>query len=143
MLVIILIPLYLSSSVFATGQSIRRELGRGRTAVCRPVRSFSKVARQVRIRDEDGQHSVVPSRLFLNLPDRRNLATRTDEIVSSSSSPAVPRRPPPSSAVFRCFPLFSAVTCRPPPSSTTPGCPTVPYRPLQEYVSDRGACRPS
>jgi len=36
--------------------------------VCRPVRSFSKVARQVRIKDEDGRHSVVPSGLSQNLP---------------------------------------------------------------------------
>ena len=121
------------ATVFATGQSVRPELRRGRTAVCRPVRSFSKVARQVGIKDGDGRYSVVPSRLFLNLPDKKNLATRTDEIVSSPSSPAVPHRPPPSpavprrlppsSAVFRYFPLFSAIACRPPPSSTTPGCP--------------------
>jgi len=32
------------------------------------------------------------------------------------SSPTVPHRPPPSSDVFRCFPLFSAVPCRPPSS---------------------------
>jgi len=55
-------------AVFATGQSVRPEPGRGRTAVCRPVRSFSKVARQVKIKDEDGRHSVVPSGLFWNLP---------------------------------------------------------------------------
>ena len=52
----------------STGQSVRPEPGPGRTAVCRPVRSFSKVARQVRIKDEDGRHSVVPSGLFWNLP---------------------------------------------------------------------------
>ena len=55
-------------AVFSTGQSVRPEPGRGRTAVCRPVRSFSKVARQVRIEDEDGRHSVVPSGLLWNLP---------------------------------------------------------------------------
>ena len=44
--------------------AVRPEPGPGRTAVCRPVRSFSKVARQVRIKDEDGRHSVVPSGLF-------------------------------------------------------------------------------
>ena len=54
--------------VFSTGQSVRPEPGPGRTAVCRPVRSFSKVARQGRIKDEDGRHSVVPSGLFWNLP---------------------------------------------------------------------------
>ena len=32
------------------------------------VLSFSKVARQVRIKDEDGRHSVVPSSHFLDLP---------------------------------------------------------------------------
>ena len=56
------------ATVFATGQSVRPEPGRGRTAACRPIRSFSKVARQVRIKDEDGRHSVVPSCLFWNLP---------------------------------------------------------------------------
>jgi len=64
-------------------------------------------------KDEDGRHFVVPSRLFLNLPDKQEPRTRTDDIVSS---PTVPHRPPPSSAVFRCFPLFSAVPHRPPPS---------------------------
>ena len=81
--------------MFATGQSVRPEPGRGRTAVCSPVRSFSKVARQVGIEDEDGPHSVVPSRLFLNLPDKKNSGTRTDEIVSSPSSPAVFHHPLP------------------------------------------------
>ena len=127
-------------AVFATGQSVRPEPGRGRTAACRPVRSFSKVARQVGIKDEDGRHSVVPSRLFLNLPDEKNSGTRTDEIVSSP-------RPPPSPAVFRCFPSFSAFFRRRLPSPAVPRRrpppPTVPYHPLQEYVSDRGACRPS
>ena len=64
--------------------------------------------------------SVVPSRLFLNLPDKKNSGTRTDEIVSSPSSPVVPCRPPPSSVVFRFFPPSPAVPRRPPPSSTTP-----------------------
>jgi len=63
--------------------------------------------------DEDGRHFVVPSRLFQNLPDKLEQRTRTDDIVSS---PTVPRRLPPSSAVFRCFPLFSAVPYRPPSS---------------------------
>ena len=49
------------SSVFATGESVRPEPGQGRMAACRPVRSFSKVDRQVEIKDEDGRHSVVPS----------------------------------------------------------------------------------
>jgi len=57
-------------SVFATGQSVRPEPGRGRTAVCRPVRSFSKVARQVGLEDEDGRHFVVPSGHFRKLPDK-------------------------------------------------------------------------
>jgi len=39
--------------------------------------------------------------------------TRTDDI---ESSPTVPRRPLPSSTVFRCFPMFSDVFRRPPPS---------------------------
>ena len=56
--------------VFATWQSVCPEPGRGRTAVCRPVRSFSKVARQVGLEDEDGRHFVVPSGHFLKLPDK-------------------------------------------------------------------------
>jgi len=36
--------------------------GRERTAFCRPVRSFSKVARQVGMKDEDGPLPAVPSR---------------------------------------------------------------------------------
>ena len=36
--------------------------GRERTAFCRPVRSFSKVARQVGTKDEDGPRFAVPSR---------------------------------------------------------------------------------
>ena len=123
-----------SCTVFATGQSVRPEPGRGRTTVCRPVRSFSQVARQVKIKDEDGRHSVVPSGLFWNLPhssERRTVPHRPPP------SPAVPRRLPLFSVVFRCFPPSPAVPCRPPPP------PAVPYRPLPEYVSDRGACRPS
>ena len=54
-------------AVFATGQSIHPEPEPGWMAVCRPVRSFSKVARQISIKDEDGRYSVVPSRLFWNL----------------------------------------------------------------------------
>ena len=57
-------------SVFATGQSVRPEPGRGQTAACRPVRSFSKVARQVGMEDEDGRHFIVPSGHFLRLPDK-------------------------------------------------------------------------
>ena len=62
------------------------------------------------------------------------MATRTDEIVSSPSSPAVLRRLPPSSAFFRYFPLFSAVFRRHLPSPAVPRRPppppAVPYRPL-------------
>ena len=119
------------TAVFATGQSVRPEPGRGRTAACRPVQSFSNVARQVEIKDEDGRHSVVPSRLFLNLPDKKNSGIRTDEIVSSPSSPVVPRRPPPSSAVFRCFPLFSVVFRFSPPS---PGVLHHPYKNMTQIV---------
>jgi len=75
--------------VFATGQSVRPGQGRGRTAFRRPVPSFPKLARQVRAKDQDGR------------------------IVSS---PTISRRPPPSSAVFRCFPMFSDVFRRPLPS---------------------------
>ena len=56
--------------MFATEQPVRPELGQRRAAVYRPVRSFSKVARQVRLEDEDGRHFVVPSGHFLKLPDK-------------------------------------------------------------------------
>ena len=36
--------------------------GRGRTAYCRPVQSFSQVSRQVGMKDEDGLRFAVPSR---------------------------------------------------------------------------------
>jgi len=36
--------------------------GRGRAAFCRPVQSFSPVARQVGMKDEDGLRFAVPSR---------------------------------------------------------------------------------
>ena len=61
------------SSVFATGQSVNPEPGRGRTAVCRPVRSFSKVARQVGLEDEDGLRFTVLSRPGLLAAPRRAL----------------------------------------------------------------------
>jgi len=82
--------------VFATGQSVLPGQGRGRTTFRRPVPSFPELARQVRAKDQDGRHCVVPRR--------------------PPPSPVVPRRPPPSSAVFRCFPMFSDVFRRPPPS---------------------------
>jgi len=65
--------------VFATGQSVRPEAGRGRTTLCHPP----------------------PSPTVPHHPP---------------SSPVVPCGPPPSSAVFRCFPMFSAVPHRPPSS---------------------------
>ena len=49
--------------VFSTGQSVRPGPGPGRTALCRPVQSFSELARQVRAKDQDGRHCVVPRRL--------------------------------------------------------------------------------
>ena len=36
--------------------------GRGRTTLCRPVRSFSKGAQQVGMRDEDGPRFAIPPR---------------------------------------------------------------------------------
>jgi len=43
--------------------------GRGRTAFCRPVQSFSQVARQVGMKDEDGLRFAVSSRPgFLAVP---------------------------------------------------------------------------
>jgi len=92
--------------VFATGQSVRPGPGRGRTTFRRPVPSFPELARQIRAKDQDGRHCVVP------------------------------HRPPPSSAVFRCFLLFSAVPRRPRRSYV------VTCRPLAEVVSGRGARRP-
>jgi len=82
--------------VFATGQSVRPGPGRVRTTFRRPVPSFPELARQVRAKDQDGRHCVVHHR--------------------PPSSSVVSCRPPPSSDVFRCFPLFSAVPHRPPPS---------------------------
>ena len=105
-----------------------RNGGRGRTTFCRPVRSFSKVARQVGIKDEDGRHPIVPSRLFLNLPDKKNSGTRMDEIVSSPSSHAV-RRLPLFSVVFRFFPPSPAVPRRPPSS------PAVLHHPLPSPIT--------
>ena len=113
--------------VFATGQFASPEPERARTAAYHPFRPFSKVARQIRIKDEDGRHSVGPSRVFQNLPDKKNSGTRTDEIVLSPLSPlspAVPHRLPLFSIVFRFFQPSPAVPRCPPPSSTTP------YRPL-------------
>jgi len=49
-----------SSSFLMT--AVHEVQGRERTAFCRPVRSFSKVARQVGIKDEDGPRFAVPSR---------------------------------------------------------------------------------
>jgi len=76
--------------------------------------------------DEDGPHSVVPSRSFLNSPNKLEPRTRTDNIVSSPPSPAVP-------AVFRCLPRSPAV----------PHCPRRSYvvtcSPLVEVVSGHGA----
>jgi len=50
--------------------SVRNGAGRGRTTFRRPVPSFPKLARQVRTKDQDGRHCVVPSSHFLNLPDK-------------------------------------------------------------------------
>ena len=72
--------------MFATGQSVRPGPGRGRTTLRRPVPSFPELARQVRTKDQDGRHCVVP------------------------------HGPPSSPVVLRCFPLFSAVPRHPPPS---------------------------
>ena len=131
-------------AVFATGQSVRPEPGQGGISVRRPVRSFSKVAQHVKIKDEDGRPSVVPSGLFWNLPhssERRTVPHRPPP------SPAVPCRPPPSppsSAVFHCFPcfpLFSAIPCRHLPSPNLHCHPrhprpssTVPYRNMSQMV---------
>jgi len=115
-----------TQAVFATGQSVRPEKGRGRTTFRRPVPSFPELARQVRTKDEDGRHCVVPHR--------------------PPPSPVVLCRPLPSPAVFRCFPLFSAVPRRPPPSPAVSRRPRRSYvvtcRPLAEVVSGRGARRP-
>jgi len=94
--------------VFATGQSVRPGPGRVRTTFRRPVPSFPKLARQVRTKDQDGQHCVVQS--------FSELARQVRAKDQDGRHCVVPRRPPPSSAVFRCFPMFSAVPCRPPSS---------------------------
>jgi len=73
-------------AVFATGQSVLPGPGRGWTTFRRPVPSFPELAQQVRARDQDGRHSVVP------------------------------HRPAPSHAIFRCLPLFFARPSSPLPS---------------------------
>ena len=81
--------------------------------------------------DEDGRHSVVPFRFFLNLPDKKNSGTRTTKLCR-------PRRPPPSPAVLRCFPLFSAFFRRRLPSPAVPRRPppppTIPYKNMSQIV---------
>ena len=64
------------------GQSVSPEPGWRWMVVCCPIRSYSKVARQVSIKDDNRQHSVVWFRLFWNLP-------------LTSEWRAVPHRPPP------------------------------------------------
>jgi len=44
------------------GQSVHPEPGLGRTALYPPFQSFSELARQVRAKEQDGLHSVVPRR---------------------------------------------------------------------------------
>ena len=78
---------YLSVPVFATGQS---------------VQSFPELARQVRAKDQDGQHCVIP--LVPHRPPPSSVVLRR------------PPSSPPSSVIFRCFLLFSAVFRRAPPS---------------------------
>ena len=106
-------------AVFATEQSVGPGPGRGRTTFRLPVPSFHELARQVRIKDQDG-HPCCPVQLFSELA--RQVRTKDQDgrhcvvshrPLSSLSSSVVLYRPPPSSAVFRCFPLFSAVPHRP------------------------------
>ena len=85
-----------TSTVFATGQSVRSGPGRGRTVFCRSVRSFSKVARQVRMKDEDGWHYVVPSGHFPNLPCNSPSRTRAPASPGRNVSHWPSCRPPPS-----------------------------------------------
>ena len=76
-------------AVFATGQSVRPGPGRGWTTFRRPVPSFPELARQVRAKDQDGRHYLVPHHPL--------------------SSPVVPRRLPMFSDVFRWFPRSPTV----------------------------------
>jgi len=75
-------------TVFATGQSVRPGPGRGRTTFRGPVPSFCQLARQVRMKDWDGRPCVVPSRLFLNLPDNLELRTITPAVPHINVSPS-------------------------------------------------------
>ena len=84
--------------MFATGQSIRPGPARGRTTFRRPVPPFPELARQVRAKDQDGRHCVLPHR--------------------PPPSPVVPRRLPLFSDVFRCF-------RRPLPPPLSPPSPAV------------------
>jgi len=122
-------------SVFATGQSVRPEPGRGRTAVCRPVRSFSKCPASRNGRR--GRTAFWRSRLFLNLPYKKSSRTRTDEIVSSPSSPSSPVVP----VVFGRLPLFPVISRYSPLISPSPAVPrrpppppTVPYKNMSQIV---------
>ena len=124
-------------AVFSTGQSVRPGPGPGRTALCRPAPSFSEFARQVRAKDQDGRHFVVPRRPPPSPTIPGHPPSSSAVLRRPPPSPTVFRRPRPSSVVFRCFPLCSVVPRRPPPSSTTPG------RPPPEIASHRGARRPS
>ena len=84
---------------------------RGRTAFCRPVPFFPKLAPHIRVKDR------------------------------YTSSPAVPGSPPQSPAVFCRLPSFSSVFCRALPSPAVPRCPPppgpspiVPYHNMSQIV---------
>ena len=95
------------------GQSVSTEPGRGRTAVHRPVVSFGRVARQVRIKDEDGRHSVVPSGpVFSGTFPTHPSKGPTPTVLS------IPHRLQLFTVFYRCFQLFSTVPCHPLPSCT-------------------------
>lgn len=103
---------------------------------CRPIQSFSKVAHQAGINDEDEEHSFVPSGRFWTMP-------HASESRTISHSPLLPV----SSAVCCCFLSFFAVFRRPllspailrhprPPSHPLPSS-TVPYRNRSQIVGLR------
>ena len=90
-----------------------------RTTLCSPIQLSSKLAPQVRPKNQDGRHCVVPHRPL--------------------SSPIILRHLLLSSAVFQFFCCF-------PPSPAVPHCPRWSYvvtcRPLGEVASGRGTSRP-
>ena len=96
---------------------------REKTIFCCPFWLFSKVAQHSGIKDRDGQHSVLPSCLFLNVPDKKTQGPGQTKFCRPWLFPAFSRRSQQCPAGFLCLLLLSIVSHRFPPS------PTIPHRP--------------